>query len=225
MGLVNFKNQWGAVGSGLDQQRSDLFYVQILFPKILSDIAGASLWDQEVAFALQEFPFPDRSQEVMAIKYLNQTNNAPGADSQMGAIDMTVRYAFNKRTAELLERWKWLISNPVNGGAGLSSAVKSRGYFYWLIPNMEKLRDVTDTSVTDAFTLGARYALEGVWIRNLKLSNANMTESNQGVTLSLSLQIDRYYPERVTDLNPQSYMSEISRGLSSVVAGLNRVAG
>lgn len=222
MSLVNFKNQWGATGSGLDQQRSDLFYVQLLFPRILSDIAGASLWDKEVAFAVQEFPFPDRAQEVMGIKYLNQTNSVPGADTQSGAVDMTVRYAFNKRTAELLERWHWLISNPRTGGSGLGSAVKTTGYFYWLIPNMDVQKNVDAVTATNAYTLGARYLLEGVWIRNLKPSNGNMTTTNEGVTLNVSLQIDRYYPENVSDLNPTAYMSEISRGLSSVIAGINR---
>lgn len=224
MGLVNFKNQWGAAGSGLDQQRNDLFYVMLSFPPILRGMEGASLWDQEVAFAVKEFPFPDRSREVIPIKYLNQTNNAVGADTAMGSVDMTVRYAFNRRTAELLERWHWLISNPANGGVGLSSAVKTNGYFFWLIPNMEKLRNVDDTTETNAFTFGARYKLEGVWIRNLKPGNANMTATNDGVDLTVSLQIDRYYPERTADLNPDTFMNQLSRGLSSTIAGIARTS-
>jgi hypothetical protein len=224
MAIVNFKNQWGAVGSGLDQQRNDLFYLMMSFPPILRGIEGASLWDQEVAMAIKEFPFPERSRETMQIKYLNQTNNSPGAETAMNPVDVTFRYAFNRRTAELLERWHWLISNPVNGGSGVGSAIKTNGYFYWLIPNMEKLRNVDDSTESGAFTFGARYKLEGVWIKGLKPGNANMTATNEGVDLTVSLQIDRYYPERVVDLNPTTFMNQLSRGLSSTVAGITRIS-
>jgi len=223
MGLVHYKNQWGAVGSGIDQQRTDLFYVQIKFPPILADMAGTSLWDQEVAFALQEFPFPERTREVMGIKFLQQTNNVPGADTQTAATDMTVRYAFNKRTAELLERWHWAVANPRTGGVGLGSAIKSTGFFYWLIPNLAKLQDVTDVNEADAFVLGAQYALEGVWIRGLKPANSNMTETNQGVVLNVSLQIDRYYPLLPTNLNPVVFASALNRGISALTAGITNL--
>jgi hypothetical protein len=220
MGLINFKNQWGAAGAGLDQQRSDLFYVLMSFPSLLRESQGTSLWDQEVAFAVQEFPFPERSRETMPVKYLQQTNHQIGGDTASGSVDMTIRYAFNRRTAELLERWHWLVANPANGGVGLSSAVKTNGYFFWLTPNMQKLANVDDTSETNVMTLGARYRLEGVWIKGLKPSNADMTQANQGVTLSVSFQIDRYYPENIKDLNPNSFANLPSLGLSNIVAGL-----
>ena len=219
--MINFKNQWGSAGSGIDQQRSDLFYVLLTFPAILRGAQGASLWDQECGFAIQEFPFPDRSRETMPVKYLQQTNHLIGADSQSGSVDMTVRYAFNKRTAELLERWNWLTSNPVTGGVGLSTAVKTNGYFYWLIPNMEKIANVEDLTETDTMKFGAKYRLEGCWVRNLKPSTANMTSTNEGVTLQFSLQIDRYYPERVTDLDAKNFAAASNRGLSS--SGLFRI--
>jgi hypothetical protein len=222
MALVKFKNQWGAAGSGLDQQRNDLFYVMFSFPAVLQGMQGASLWDNEVAFAVQEFPFPDRARESMPVKYLQQTNHLIGADTATASVDMTVRYAFNRRTAELLERWHWLISNPQNGGVGLSSICKTNGYFYWLIPNMDKLANVDDTSDAGAYVFGPRYKLEGVWIKNLKPSNANMTSTNEGVTLTVGLQIDRYYPHSTDDLDPDTFMTNLNRGLSNSVAGVFR---
>lgn len=221
MGLLSFKNQFGAMGQGVDQQRSDLFYVLIPFPSLLKEAQGSSLWDSEVAFAVQEFPFPERTRETMPVKYLQQTNHQIGADTASGSVDMVVRYAFNKRTAELLERWHWLIANPRNGGVGLSSACKVDGHFFWLTPNMEKLANIDDVSQTGVMTLGARYKLEGCWVRGLKPSTADMTQSNQGVTLTFSLQVDRYYPERVTDLNGANFTSNIaSLGLSNALANI-----
>lgn len=222
MSLVSFKNPWGAAGAGTDQQRSDLFYFLLPFPDALQGAGGGSgLWDQQVSFAVQEFPFPDRARESMPIKFLQQTNHQIGADTASGAIDVTVRYAFNKRTAELLERWHWMISNPVTGAVALSGSVKTNGYFYWLVPNMAKVANVDDQTPQGAMTLGAKYKIEGCWPRNLKPSNADMTQSNQGVSLTFSLQIDRYYPEKISDLTPGQFVTSTSGlGITSILPGL-----
>lgn len=197
-----FKNPWASQGSGTDQQRQDLFVVQLAFPSLLNvggGIAGVNLWESECGFAVEQFPFPERTREMIGIKYMNQTNFMIGADTPSAPIAMTIRWAFNRRTAELLERWHWLTSNPQTGGAALTSAVKTKGAFYWLTPNMARQANVDDTSNDDTMTLGACYVLEGCLMQNLKPSDANMTAST-GVTLTFGLQIDRYYPRRTSDL-------------------------
>lgn len=209
------KNQWGSAGSGIDQQRSDLYYVLLQFPSILRGVGGSNLWDQECGFAVEQFPFPERTRQMMPIKYLQQTNFQIGGDDPTGQIDMTVRYAFNRRCAELLERWHWLTSNPATGGVATTSAVKSNGLFYWLVPNMEKIANVDDLTETDTLKPGGAYRLEGCLVRGLKPSNADSTQGNQGVTLTFSLQIDRYYPARVSDLDPKKFATAASRGFNT----------
>ncbi len=203
MPQLKFKNVFGAQGSGTDQQRSDLFGVSLKFPQALNvggGAPGANLWESECGFAVEQFSFPDRNVEMIPIKYLQQTNFMVGADAPTSPINLILRYAYNRRTAELLERWKWLISNPRTGGAAQTSAVKTSGRFYWLVPNMAKQVEIEDPSDQDTMAIGAAYYLEGCLLQNLKPSDANMTQ-NGGATLSFGLQCDRYYPLRIADLD------------------------
>jgi hypothetical protein len=197
MSLISFKNIWGSAGSSTDQQRADLFVISLNFPAGLSlgnnQSAGVNIWDSEVAFAVQDFPFPARSREMIPIKYLNQTNLQLGADTAMAPIDITVRWAFNRRTAELLERWNWATSNPITGGVAQSSAIKSSGTFWWLIPNTAEQLSVDDITATNVMQNGPSYFLEGLMVKELTPSHADMKSSDL-VSLKFSLQIDRYYP-------------------------------
>lgn len=192
------KNMWGAARSNVDQQRSDLFVVSLNFPPALG-VGSANVWDAECAFAVEQFPFPDRDREMIGVKYLNQTNFQIGADTAPGPIAIMVRHAFNRRTAELLEQWHWLTSNPQTGGVALTSAVKADGHFYWLVPDMARQFNVRDVSATPALARGSAYYLEGCLVKNLKPSDANMAQTGL-VTLTFSLQIDRYYPLDPTQL-------------------------
>ncbi len=204
-----FKNPWAAQGSATDQQRGDLFVVALQFPPILNvggGVAGVNLWESEVGFAVEQFPFPDRNREMIGIKYMNQTNFMIGADQPSSPINMTIRWAFNRRTAELLERWNWLISNPRTGGVALTSAVKSSGWFHWLVPNMARQANVDDVTDADTMSIGASYFLEGCLVQNLKPSDGNMTSST-GVNLSFGVQIDRYYPRNPGDLTVQDVLA------------------
>lgn len=202
MPAQKFKNMFAAQGSGTDQQRSDLFILNLQFPSVLNvggGVPGTNLWESECGFAVEANPFPERDREMIPIKYLQQTNFMLGADTPTAPITIPVRYAFNRRTAELLERWHWLMSNPRTGGVATTSAVKSTGMFYWLVPNMARQANVDDVTDADTMSLGASYFLEGVLVKSLKPSDANMTQSG-GVTLQLGIQIDRYYPRKPTDL-------------------------
>jgi hypothetical protein len=112
---------------------------------------------------------------------------------------MVVRYAFNQRTAVLLERWRWLITNPRTGGVGLSSKVKTNGYFYWLVPNDAVLGNES-AAERDAYKVVRAYELHGCWLKNLKPSDGDMTSGNGVVTLAFTMQIDRYFPVDPADL-------------------------
>lgn len=200
MGLLTVKNNWGSQGSGLDPVRPDLYRVSLEIPRLVLG-GGANLWDSEISFALSKFPFPTREREMIPIKFLNQTNYVLGADVATGAVDLSVRYAFNRRTVEILERWHQLTSNSQNGGVALTSEVKTNGYFYYQVPNMAVVADPTDTS-NQALMDGPRFFLEGILIKGLKpAEDADMTVGNQTVMMNLSVQIDRYYPLDPADLS------------------------
>src|SRR3954470_11734403 len=154
MPRMQFKNLWGSQDSGIDQQRADLFKVQIHLPRTLG---GVTNWSNDVEFAVTKFPFPDRKRGVIPTKYLNQTNFQLGADEATGPIEIPVRYAFNQQTHQLLERWHWLTSNPRTGGVALTSAVKCRGEFWWLIPNMTEQQAVGQTPSDTALQVAQRY--------------------------------------------------------------------
>lgn len=209
---MNNKNLWGAstLSKGVDQQRSDLFRVSLNLPSVLggtgaiaNSIANTfvdTIWNTHIMFAVEKFPFPTRGRELFATKYLNQTNMQLGADSTPGTVDIPVRYAFNQATASWLEKWHWITSNPRTGGVALTSQVKTNGVFSWLVPDMNKVKDLTTRSDDGVLKEGGRYILEGCLIKDLKPMDADMTQSNQGVLLTFTLSVDRYYPDNPDDL-------------------------
>jgi hypothetical protein len=78
MARMNFKNtfgsQIGAGGTGLDLQRVDLFKLTLVLPSALN-----LDWTENVEFAVEKFPIPERSREMIAVKYMQQTNYLIGA--------------------------------------------------------------------------------------------------------------------------------------------------
>lgn len=192
MSLI-LKNTWGAQNSNLDQQRGDLFRVSIALPRVLGGVAA---WDETIQIGLTKFPFPTRERETIPTKYLNQTNHQLGADVATGTIEIPVRYAFNGKMAELLTQWDWMHSHP-SGGVAVTSQVKVNGDFFWLVPSLDGATPPANAYAPDGYTMrdGGHYALEGVMIKGLKPSDADMESSNNLVTLNLTLSIDRYYPK------------------------------
>lgn len=213
-----YKNTWGTPESRIDQQRSDLFRFAVNIPAQLGADSGVNAWDREIAWAVEKFPFPERTREAVAIKYLNQTNFQPGADTGSSPIDVTVRYAFAQRTAEVLERWHWLTSNPVTGGTSLGSVIKTTGMFYWLVPTASGAPE--EQTEAESYALLRAYMLEGVWVKGLSPSEADITTGTGLVTLKLNLQIDRYYPIDPTDLREAAALS-LNVGLNVGGVGLN----
>ncbi len=196
---MNFNNTFGAQNSNLDLQRVDLWKVTLELPSVLG---GSSAWNENVEFALEKFPFPERSREMIQIKYMQQTNYLIGGDTPTPAIEIPVRYAFAQRTAEILEKWFWLVSNPLTGGVGLTTQVKGKGIMRWQVPNMAQLiADMNSGAQSSQNTMneGLTYALEGCIIKGLRFADADMTQSG-AVNLLFNLQIDRYYPTDVTDM-------------------------
>jgi hypothetical protein len=199
MARMNFKNTFGSQintgGTGLDLQRVDLFKVTLVLPAAI----GLD-WTENVEFALEKFPFPERSREMIPVKYMQQTNFVIGGDTPMPAVEIPVRYAFAQRTAEALEKWFWLVANPRTGGVGLTSEVKSKGFFRHMVPNMQKqINDLRGDASPGESTLkdGLVWQLEGCIIKGLKPADGDMTQSGY-VNLAFNLQIDRFYPQ---DLN------------------------
>ena len=203
MPRLKYKNAFGSQvdGSSLDLQRADLFKVTLELPTVLG-----LPWDEHVEFAVEKFVFPTRAKEAIAVKYMQQTNFLIGGDSPSDAAEIPVRYAFAQRTVEALEKWSWLIANPLTGGVGLTSQVKCKGYVRWLVPNWNKqVADIRNEPRPGEDTMmdGAIYTLEGCWPRNLKFSDGDVTSANGYVTMTLSLMMDRWYPMNIDRLQVQ----------------------
>jgi len=199
MSKMNFNNTFGAVASanGFDLQRSDLWKVSIILPRVL----GID-WRNNVEFLLEKFPFPTRDREMIEVKYMQQTNYLIGKDTPTPAVEIPVRYAFGVQVAEALEKWYWLVSNPKTGGVGLTTQVKAKGNMRWMVPNMQRqVQDIRGNIQPGENTMdeGLTYVLEGCIIKGLKFSDADMTQSGY-VNLMFNLQIDRYYPVDVNDM-------------------------
>ena len=106
MARMLFKNTFGSQNSRLDLQRQDLFKFTINLPPAL----GLD-WTENVEFAVEKFPFPERSIEVIGVKYMQQTNFLIGGDTPTPAVEIPIRYAFGQLTAQALEKWMWLTRN------------------------------------------------------------------------------------------------------------------
>jgi hypothetical protein len=197
MARMFFKNTFGSQNSRLDLQRQDLFKFTVVLPPALN-----LDWTENVEFAVEKFPFPERSIEVIGVKYMQQTNFLIGGDTPTPAIEVPVRYPFAQRTAQALEKWMWLVRNPLTGGVGLTSAVKAHGYFTWIVPNQAvQQADITGipTSTQTTMQAGLIYTLEGVLPKGMKFSDADMTTSGK-VDVQMSIQIDRYYPQNIDSM-------------------------
>jgi hypothetical protein len=195
MGRILYANTFGSQGSKLDLQRNDLWRVYISLPAALN-----ISWADEVQFAVEKFPFPSREKESIPVKYLQQINKQIGGDTDLGTVELTIRYAFSARTAEALEKWFWLVANPLTGGVGLTSEVKSKGYFQYLVPNMARqAADLQSGAQTSQDTLkpGLRWILEGVWPKAFKMTDADMTTGNAVAQCLVTFAIDRYYPDNI----------------------------
>lgn len=201
--LIPTKNMWGTPG-GIEAARTDLFAVFIDLPaQVTQGFGGNSAWQQEVQFAIEKFPFPERGRESIPIKYMQQTNYFPGADSTVGVIDFTVRWNFNRNTVKLLETWYQSFSNPHTGAVGRATDLKCNGRFFWLIPAEGATLGPggsPDNPTTAPYIAKETYWLEGCWPTNFKPSDADMTTGNTIVTCNLSMQIDRYYPKQIDNL-------------------------
>jgi hypothetical protein len=196
-----FKNTFGAQATNMDLQRQDLFQFTINLPTALVKAMGLS-WVENVQFAVEKFPFPERSVEVIGVKYMQQTNFLIGGDTATPAVEIPIRYPFAQQVAQVLEKWFWMVRNPKTGGVGLTSAVKSDGLFTWIVPaeslQVNDIQNVPTTSTT-AMASGLTYYLEGCVIKGFKFSDADMTTSGK-VDCQMSLQIDRYYPLNVDNM-------------------------
>jgi hypothetical protein len=181
----------------LDLQRQDLFKFSINLPQQLR-----MNWTDQVEFAVEKFPFPERSIDVIPVKYMQQTNFQIGGDTPTPAVEVPVRYAFATDIATALEKWMWLIRNPLTGGVGLTSMVKTDGFFIWIVPNQVAqngdIRGVPQSS-PNTMKNGLKYRLEGVLLKGFKFSDADMTTSGK-VDCQLSIQIDRYYPVNIDSM-------------------------
>ena len=198
MPRILYKNTFGSQNSRLDQQRADLFKVTLVLPEALN-----LSWTENVEFAVSKWPFPNRDVEAIQTKYLQQSNWQIGGDVAVAETEINVRYAFAQRTAETLEKWYQLVSNMQTGGVGLTSEVKSKGFFRWLVPNMA--RQIADlqpgaTPGQDTLQDGLIYVLEDVWPRGLKWVDADMTVGNTHADMLLKLQVDRYYPFDIANM-------------------------
>lgn len=197
MARMLYKNTFGSQNSRLDLQRQDLFKFTINLPSALN-----LDWTENVEFAVEKFPFPERSIEVIGVKYMQQTNFLIGGDTPTPAVEVPIRYAFGQLTAQALEKWQWLVRNPLTGGVGLTSVVKTNGYFTWIVPNQTAQQaDIRGTPTTSQNTMqaGLIFSLEGCLPKGLKFSDADMTTSGK-VDCQLSLQIDRYYPQNIDNM-------------------------
>ena len=200
--MMVFRNQWGAAGASTDQQRADLFRVTVVLPPQLQLQAGsgANVWDKEIGWAISKFNFPDRGVDQIAIKHGQHTNYQIGADKPVGEISMTARYAFNQRTAELLERWYNVTSNRKIGAVALTSAVSTEGTFYWLTPNLDALSNPS-AAEKDAYKLIRAYRLIGCWLSGLTPSAADAESTSGLVTYDIKMTCNDYYPFSPTDLH------------------------
>lgn len=196
MARMLFKNTFGsqAGAGGIDLQRADLFKITLVLPPAI----GLD-WTENVEFAIEKFPIPDRTRDMIPVKYMQQTNYIIGADTAAPPVEVMVRYAFQQRTAEALEKWFQLVSNQRTGGVGLTTQVKAKGFLRWLVPNMQKqISDLRGVPRPGENTLrdGLTYDLEGCLIRGLKYTDPDHTQ-NAYVNMAFGLQIDRVVPENL----------------------------
>ena len=127
--------------------------------------------------ALNTFPIPKQSNEIVEIGYMNETRKVAGKAIYE---DLTVLYQdyVDKQIASILWNWRYQVYNPITGKIGLAKDYKKSGKVKLVDPSGDNPRD---------------YKIVGMWISNMNPGEIDHTASDT-VKIECTITIDKAYP-------------------------------
>jgi hypothetical protein len=176
-----FANHIGAENGDHEIQRTNngLLYIVGLNTAQQAVGSGTGGQDDVLTLALNNFPLPKRSIEVIEVPYLNEVRKFPGRATYD---DLTVVFNdyVDRPVAAILWKWNYLVHNPETGRTGMASALKKSGWVSLFSPDGQIER---------------QYRLVGLW--------PNMTDPGEidfsgadALRINLTLSIDKAIPGR-----------------------------
>lgn len=166
-------NHIGGQGGSFEPQRTNQMQL------IITGLDGqSSSRDDVLMLSIASFPLPKVTSGIIEIGYLNEKRKFAGNPTYE---DLTLVFNdyVDKDVAGILWRWRQLVHDPVTGKGKLAAAYKKTAYIKQWSPDGLIERD---------------YRLEGCWPQNMDPGESDQS-GEESVKISLTLVIDKFYPE------------------------------
>lgn len=181
MASFNENQLYGSAGHFADNpdfevQRTNHFEVVLDLSKILPDDPGAS---EHIRLSTKSITAPKVSAEALNLKHGNDTVKVASAPNYED-LDITVHDTLGKDQVALIQSWFNKVFNRETKLMGRVSAYKTNGILYMYAPDGSVIR---------------KWDLQGVWPRGFGMGTEFSFDSNEAMTVTVNLSVDRYFED------------------------------
>jgi hypothetical protein len=124
--------------------------------------------------SLESFPMPKEENEVIAIKFGNETRKVAGPASY-SELTLVVKDFVDQDTAKALLEWRRSVYNPATGQIFYASSYKKTAQVFLLGPEGSRIRG---------------WQLSGVWPSKIDLGEGKMDSPSNNM-ITVTLQVDK----------------------------------
>lgn len=136
--------------------------------------------DNVITLALQSFPIPKVSSNIIEVDYLNEKRKFPGK-AIFDDLSIVIRDYVDRDLAGILMRWRALAYNHDDGKIGRAAQLKKQGRITLYSPTGDLPRE---------------YELQGCWPSSFDGGEIDMS-ADDGVNITFVLTYDKFFPRFV----------------------------
>jgi len=145
----------------------------------IADLEG----DEDLVLALQSFPLPKQTSNIVEIGYVNEKRKFAGVPT-FDDLSVIYRDYVDKNVAQMLWRWRKLVYDPQTGRIGLKSQYAKNGWVEMFAPNGDFIR---------------RYEMIGCWPSGMDPGDIDLA-GDDAIQITMTLTIDKAFPSDGFDL-------------------------
>ena len=168
-----------ATRSEFEVQRTNHFEVVLDLSDILKDDPNGAGASEHIRLSTKSIGTPKVSAEAISLKHGNDTVKVAAAPTYED-LTLTVHDTLGKDQVALLQAWFNKVFDRKTKLMGRVSAYKTSGILYMYAP---------DGSVT------RQWGLEGIWPKGFGMGTEFSYDSNETMTVTLDLSVDRYFED------------------------------